>query len=259
MTTYDCLTIDRPLPGVVRLTLDRPPVNALGAELRRELIAAARSVADDRTLCCLLLAARGKVFCAGADLKERRGLNEAQVIEAVQGNRAVVEAIASVPIPTIAVLHGAALGGGLELALGCDLRLAAEAVPIGLPECSLAIIPGAHGTQRLPRIVGSAIARRWIFTARIGTSEQALEDGIVDELVAPERLEARSLELASEIARCGPLALRAAKRALDAAAAGIGDGLEAEWQAYLQILPTDDRKEALEAFAAKRPPRFRGA
>ncbi|MFN7964827.1 MAG: enoyl-CoA hydratase-related protein [Acidobacteriota bacterium] len=258
MTSYSWLAIDRPLPGVSRLTLDRPPVNALGAELRRELISAAASLADDRTLCCVLLAARGKAFCAGADLKERQGMSQAQVIDAVQGNRAVVQAIAEIPVPTIAVIHAAALGGGFELALGCDLRIAAAGAPIGLPECSLAIIPGAHGTQRLPRVVGSAVARKWIFTARVGTAEEARTDGLIDEVTAADALESTAMTWAGQIARCGPLALRAAKRALDSSAAGLAEGLAAEWQCYLEILPSEDRLEALAAFAAKRAPVFRG-
>lgn len=258
MTSYSCLAIDQPLPGVTRLTLDRPPVNALGAELRRELVAAAAAVADDRTLRCVLLAARGKAFCAGADLKERQGMSQAQVIDAVQGNRSVVQAIAEIPVPTIAVIHAAALGGGFELALGCDLRIAAASASIGLPECSLAIIPGAQGTQRLPRIAGSAAARKWIFTARVGTAEEALRDRLIDEMTSLETLESTALTWAAQIARCGPLALRAAKRALNSAAAGLEDGLAAEWQAYLDILPSEDRLEALAAFAEKRPPAFRG-
>jgi enoyl-CoA hydratase/carnithine racemase len=258
MPEFKLLSIDQPAPKVARITLDRPPVNALGADLRHELISACAQVAIDASTCCVLIAARGKAFCAGADLKERHGMTHEQVVEAVRGNRQVIQSIADIPVPTIALIHAAALGGGLELALACDLRLAARGVPIGLPECSLAIIPGAQGTQRLPRLVGSSIARRWIFTARVGTSDEAAADGLVDRLSDPDQLESTGLQLAQEIARCGPLALRAAKRALDAASAGLQAGLEIEWQAYLDILPSRDRTEALAAFAEKRPPRFQG-
>lgn len=257
-TVYDGLQIDRPSPGVARIILDRPPVNALGADLRRSIVAAADQLGADPLLRCVVLAARGKVFCAGADLKERAGMSEAEVVEAVRGNRAVVQAIADIPVPTLAVIHGAALGGGLELALACDFRLAARGISVGLPECSLAIIPGAHGTQRLPRIVGQATARKWIFSAQIAASEVAHADRLIDELVDGPELEARARDWSEQVARCAPLALRAAKRALGAAQVGLEAGLAAEWQAYLDILPTADRREALAAFAEKRPPHFTG-
>lgn len=255
------LVIDRPHERIVRLTLDRAPVNALSRTLIADLTAAAQHVAADPLVCCVVVAARGKAFCAGADLKERAGMSEEQVLETVRAIGAMTTAIARIPVPTIAAIHGAALGGGLELALACDLRVASDDAKLGLPECSLAIIPGAGGTQRLMRAAGIAVAKRWIFSARAASAAEALADRVVDRVVAPASLEADVLALADEIARCGPLALRAAKRAIDdgASAASLDDGLAAEWRAYQTIIPTADRREALRAFAEKRAPRFTGA
>jgi enoyl-CoA hydratase/carnithine racemase len=257
---HTTLMLDRPLEGVARITLDRPPVNALGRDLVKDLTTVADHVADDRALRCVLIAANGKAFCAGADLKERQGMDEQQVEETVGAIGVGMAAVASIAVPTIAVVGGAALGGGLELALACDLRVAASGVKLGLPECSLAIIPGAGGTQRLARIAGPAVAKRWIFGARVGTAEEAHAAGFVDRVVPAAELERESLEMAREIARCGPVALRAAKRAIDAGldADDLTRGLEVEREAYRLVLPTKDRIEALEAFAEKRPPRFEG-
>jgi len=254
------LAIDEPLPFVARITLDAPPVNALSRELVREIRDAAAVLAGRAELRAVLVAARGKAFCAGADLKERRGMSDAEALEAVRGIGAAAQALADIPVPTIAVLHGAALGGGFELALGCDLRLAAAGAKLGLPECSLAIIPGAGGTQRLARLIGPARAKHWILAARVEPAERALEDGLVDEVLPAERLEARVLELAGAIARCAPLALRAAKRAIDDGldAASLAAGLDLETRCYATIVPTEDRREALAAFAEKRTPRYRG-
>jgi enoyl-CoA hydratase/carnithine racemase len=252
--------LDEPLPGVARLTLDAPPVNALSRDLVRAIRAAAGAVAARAELRAVLVAARGKSFCAGADLKERRGLSDAEALEAVRGIGAAAQALADIPVPTVAVLQGAALGGGFELALGCDLRLAAAGARLGLPECSLAIIPGAGGTQRLARLVGPARAKHWILAARVEPAEIAFEAGLVDEVVPAGGLEARALELAGTIARCAPLALRAAKRAIDEGldAASLAAGLDVEARCYATIVPTEDRREALAAFVEKRPPRYGG-
>jgi enoyl-CoA hydratase/carnithine racemase len=208
----------------------------------------------------VILTAEGKAFCAGADLKERKGMSDDEVASTVRGLGALATRLAELPMPTLAGLGGAALGGGLELALACDMRIAARGIKLGLPETSLAIVPGAGGTQRLARVVGPARAKRWILTARVAPSEIAHEEGLIDALVEPEQLESALLERAAEIARCGPVALRAAKQAIDRGfgAATMREALDEEWAAYQRVLPTRDRREALEAFAEKRPPRFEG-
>lgn len=252
--------LDRPAKGIVRLTLDRPPVNALSREMVEQVRRAADDLGEDPALTAVLLAARGKAFCAGADLKQRRGMSEAEVLETVAGIGMMTREVASIPVPTIALISGAALGGGLELALACDLRLAASSAKLGLPECSLAIIPGAGGTQRLARIAGPVVAKRWIFTGCVKPAEEALRAGIVDEVVEPGELESAGLALAGEISRCGPVALRAAKEAIDQglAAGALSAGLAVEAAQYRRVIPTEDRLEALRAFAEKRPPHFEG-
>lgn len=252
--------LDRPAEGIARLTLDRPPVNALSREMVEQIRRAAGDLGDDPVLTVVLIAARGKAFCAGADLKERRGMSEEDVLETVAGIGMMTRAVASIPVPTIALISGAALGGGLELALACDLRVASASAKLGLPECSLAIIPGAGGTQRLARIAGPVVAKRWIFTGCVRPAEEALRAGLVDEVVEPGVLESAGLALAGEISRCGPVALRAAKQAIDQglAAGALSAGLAVEAAQYRRVIPTKDRLEALQAFADKRPPRFVG-
>jgi enoyl-CoA hydratase/carnithine racemase len=254
------LTIDRPAERVARITIDRPPVNALGGDLVRELSSVARAIGDDAGLACVLLAAKGKAFCAGADLKERREMSDDDVIAMVGSIATLTSDLAAIPVPTVAVLQGAALGGGLELALACDLRIAAQEAKLGLPECSLAIIPGAGGTQRLARLVGPARAKRWIFTAHVTTAAEAAHEGLVDAAVPAVELEREALSWANRIAACGPVALRAAKQAIDEGlqCGTLEKALEIEAQAYARTVPTLDRKEALAAFAEKRPPRFEG-
>ncbi len=163
------------------------------------------------------------------------------------------------PCPTIAAVRGAAAGGGCELALACDLRILAEDAKIGLRETALAIIPGAGGTQRLPRLIGPARAKRWIFAAEMHTAEQALLDGVADRVVPAAELDEAVSGLARQIAANGPVALRLAKRAVEEGAAlPMAEALRLEWDCYQGVLGTEDRLEALAAFAEKRPPRFQG-
>jgi enoyl-CoA hydratase/carnithine racemase len=167
--------------------------------------------------------------------------------------------VARIPYPTIAAVRGTAAGGGCELALGCDLRVLADDATIGLRETALAIIPGAGGTQRLPRLVGPARAKRWIFTARMFSAEEARADGVADAVVPAATLDDAARELAASIAVNGPVALRLAKRAIDAGAdLPLARAHELEWDCYRGVLGTADREEALRAFAEKRPPRFTG-
>jgi len=245
--------------GVRRLTLNRPPVNALGTELVADLGAALARLAADDGARCLIVRSAGRHFCAGADLKERRGMSLDDVRRFVPRLAAACAALAAVPYPTIAAVGGTAAGGGCELALACDLRILAADATIGLRETALAIIPGAGGTQRLPRLIGPARAKRWIFAAELHSAEQAAADGVADRVVAPDALDAAAATLAASIAANGPLAVRLAKQAIDGGAGlALDRALELEWECYARTLPTADRQEALQAFADKRPPRFAG-
>ena len=245
--------------GVHTLTLDRPPVNALGRELVEQLGQALAQLRDEKDARVLLVRSAGKHFCAGADLKERKTMTLDDVRAFVPKLAGVCNALAGLPYPTVAAVRGAAAGGGCELALACDLRVVAEDVSIGLRETALAIIPGAGGTQRLPRLIGQARAKRWIFTARMHSAAEALADGVADVVVPTDRLDEEARGLAETIAANGPVALRQSKGAIELGAdLALDRGLALEWEHYLAVLDTEDRVEALTAFAEKRPPRFRG-
>ncbi|HZE89112.1 MAG TPA: enoyl-CoA hydratase-related protein [Verrucomicrobiae bacterium] len=245
--------------GVGLLTIDRPPVNALGRELVEDLNTACSALEGAGDVRALVVAARGKVFCAGADLKERQTMSEADVRAWVPYLSGTFTRLSRLPMPAVAALHGVVAGGGLELALACDLRVADAAATLGLREVSLAIIPGAGGTQRLPRAIGVARAKKWILTARMFSAAEALADGVVDQLAAPGASLEAALALAGEIAANGPLAVRAAKRAVDRGSGlPLDEGLREETAAYESIVPTEDRVEALRAFVEKRKPEFRG-
>jgi enoyl-CoA hydratase/carnithine racemase len=245
--------------GVRVLTIDKPPVNALGRELVEALATHLAELREDTGARCLIVRGAGKHFCAGADLKERRGMSLDQVREFVPRLAAVCREIGALPFPTIAAVAGTAAGGGCELALACDLRILAEDAKIGLRETALAIIPGAGGTVRLPRIAGLAAAKRWIFTAQLYTAEQARVDGVADAVVPMERLDDAASALAETIAANGPVAVRLAKRSIEGGwDLSMDEALALEWQCYEGVLDTADREEALSAFAEKRSPRFSG-
>jgi methylglutaconyl-CoA hydratase len=202
----------------------------------------------------------GGVFCAGADLKERAAMPPAAVAAFVHGIRAAFSAVADLPMPTIASVEGVALGGGMELALACDFRVAGAGASFGLTETRLAIIPGAGGTQRLPRLIGAAKAKELIFTARRLTAAQADAYGLLTTLVAAGGADAAAAALAAEVAANGPVAVRAAKAAIDRGGAlDLASGLAVEALCYGQVIPTADRLEGLAAFAEKRPPVYKGA
>ena len=256
--TYETLRLSREDDHAV-LTLARPPVNALGRRLVEDLGAALATLEKDASLRALIVAAEGKAFCAGADLKERQSMSEDDVRAWVPFLGGTFTSLAALPVPTIAVIQGIAAGGGVELALACDFRIAERPATLGLREVALAIIPGAGGTQRLTRLIGPARAKRWIFTARMHSAEEALAEGVVDIVTEPEQGIAAARALAREISGNGPLGVRAAKRAIDG---GFGlpmsEALAVELAAYESIIPTEDRREAIKAFAEKRTPVFKG-
>lgn len=200
-----------------------------------------------------------KVFCAGADLKERATMTQQEVSQFVSGLRSAFSGMENLPMPTIAAIEGAALGGGLELALACDFRIGGGSAVLGLPETSLAIIPGAGGTQRLPRLIGSAKAKELIFTARRLSADQAKDYGVVEYSVDAGSAYSKALELAKEITPNGPVALRMAKEAVSRGMqTDVATGMEIEKNCYAQIIPTKDRLEGIQAFKEKRKPSYTG-
>lgn len=243
------------------LTLNRPDAaNALSlATLKRLRTLLAEIAADGAVWSVVVTGASAKVFCAGADLKERRGFSEDQVKEFVATIRATMDEVAALPQPVIAALNGHAFGGGCELALACDLRVIDARAQIGLTETSLAIIPGAGGCARLPRLVGAAKAKEMILLARRLGAADALACGLVNEIAEAGAAAAAAERMTEALMRNGPLALRAAKAAVDGGLdLPMTQALAHEAACYQRIIPTADRLEALRAFAEKRAPVFEG-
>lgn len=223
----------------------------------REALQWAESSSEVRVV--VLESAVERVFCAGADLKERATMTPEEAQAFVKGLRDGFSALAAARMPTIAAIEGAALGGGLELAMSCDLRVAGDAAMVGLPETGLAIIPGAGGTQRLPRLVGQARAKELIFTGRRVGAEEALQLGIVEFAVEKGAARDRAVALARSMLDKGPVALGAAKSAIDGGAGlPIEQAMAKEREAYDIVLGTKDRLEGLAAFKEKRKPVYRG-
>jgi len=246
---------------IVTVTLNRPDArNALNRALLEELRRVLAAVSNRRDVRAVILTGAGdKAFCAGADLRERLNMPEDQVRAFIPLIRGAITDVERVGCPVIGAVNGVAFGGGMELLLSCDIRIASTSAQMGLTEVSLGIIPGAGGTQRLPRIVGLARAKELIFTARRLSSEEALAYGLVNRVVAPEKLMTAALEMAAEIAKNGPIAVQQAKFAMDMGfGMPIDAGLAMEWKCYEQVLHTEDRKEGLKAFSEKRPPVYQG-
>ncbi|XP_053070028.1 enoyl-CoA hydratase domain-containing protein 2, mitochondrial isoform X4 [Acinonyx jubatus] len=253
-----------PDQGITEILMNRPSArNALGNVLVRELLEALARLREDQQVRVLLFRSGVKgVFCAGADLKEREQMSEAEVGIFVQRLRGLMNEIAF-PAPTIAAMDGFALGGGLELALACDLRVAASSAVMGLIETTRGLLPGAGGTQRLPRCLGVALAKELIFTGRRLSGAQAQALGLVNHTV-PQNEEGnaayhRARALAQEILPQAPIAVRLGKVAIDRGMdVDIASGMAIEGICYAQNIPTQDRLEGMAAFREKRPPRFVG-
>ncbi|XP_034508730.1 enoyl-CoA hydratase domain-containing protein 2, mitochondrial isoform X4 [Ailuropoda melanoleuca] len=250
--------------GITEILMNRPSArNALGNVLVSELLEALAQLREDQQVRVLLFRSGVKgVFCAGADLKEREQMSEAEVEIFVQRLRGLMNEIAF-PAPTIAAMDGFALGGGLELALACDLRVAASSAVMGLIETTRGLLPGAGGTQRLPRCLGVALAKELIFTGRRLSGAQAHALGLVNHAVSQNEegnaAYHRARELAQEILPQAPIAVRLGKVAIDRGMeVDIASGMAIEGLCYAQNIPTQDRLEGMAAFREKRPPRFVG-
>ena len=248
--------------GFVReLTLNRPErMNALNEELVGALHQELKELRfDDTTRVLVFKGAGGRAFCAGADLKERASMEEKRVQAFVSELRALFHVLFDFPKITIACLNGIALGGGLELALSCDLRYGASGIKLGLTETRLAIIPGAGGTQLLPRLIGTAKAKELIYKAAPITAEEAFRMGLLNHVSSLQELDAKIAEDAALITANGPIALNQAKKAINLGLEmSLEQGLEVEKLCYAQTIPTKDRLEGLQAFKEKRPPVYRG-
>ncbi|WP_066295046.1 enoyl-CoA hydratase-related protein [Bacillus sp. FJAT-29937] len=235
-------------------------LNAFNYDTLMELQKAVESIRINPDVRVVIFTGSGeKAFSVGADLKERKTLSDVEVRRNIYKIGEVFSLIDELPQPTIAAINGFAFGGGMELALSCDFRIAVSGTSMGLTETSLAIIPGAGGTQRLPRLIGQANAMELILTAKRLSSDEALEYGLLNKVVDRDRLLNACFELANQMLANGPLALQQAKFAIKQGMnVDLQTGLQIERKAYEIIIPSEDRVEALAAFAEKRKPNFKG-
>lgn len=247
--------------NIAYVTINRPEaLNCFNYQTLCELEEVVKSIhVSDEVKIVIFTGAGEKAFSAGADLKERKHLTESEVRRNVNAIREVFNRIANLPQPTIAAVNGYALGGGFELLLACDFAIAVEEAQMGLTETSWAIIPGAGGTQRLPRLIGENKAKELIFTARKIKAEEAYQIGILTKVVKKKELMKVCESFAAEMLKNGPVALRQAKFAISQGMnTDLQTGLAIEAKAYELTIPTQDRMEALKAFSEKRPPKFIG-
>lgn len=246
--------------GVHVIVLRHPPVNALSTAVLGELDARVAEVEADAAARCVIVVGDGQYFSAGADLKEMATLDLAQAPAIVGRGQALFSRIQGLRVPVVAALNGPALGGGFELALACDLRVAGESAKVGAPEVNFGLMPSYGGTQRLPRLVGVAKAKELIFTGQVLPPAEALRLGIVNRTV-PSGQELRAArDLAHQIAQRAPRAVQAAKRAIrEGGDRPLVEGLRLEAELFeREVLPTDDLGEGIAAFVEHRPPKFRG-
>jgi len=245
--------------GVATVLLQRPPMNALCLQMQREIKAAAEELAVRSDVGAVVLYGGPKVFAAGADIKEMSGMTYQDMLKASVGLQDAFTAVARIPQPTIAAVTGYALGGGCELALCCDMRIAADDAKLGQPEILLGIIPGAGGTQRLPRLVGVSRAKELVFTGRHVDAAEALTIGLVNRVVPADEVYSSALELARRLAKGPALALRAAKEAIDRGLdTDLDTGLDIERVRFASLFATDDQSIGMAAFVEKRPAEFTG-
>ncbi len=246
---------------VAEITLNRPAVmNSINFDLLKALKATIAEIRFDSDVRVVIITGAGeRAFCSGADLKERATLSPVQVKTYIFTIRNLFTEIEQLNKPVIAAINGVALGGGTELALAADIRIASETATMGLTETRLAIIPGAGGTQRLPRLVGKGKAKELIFTGRRIDAAEALAIGLVNAVSSPNALLETCRAMAAEISEAGPVAIEQAKYAINhGTETDLSTGLSIESNAYWVCIPTEDRLEGLAAFREKRKPVYKG-
>jgi enoyl-CoA hydratase/carnithine racemase len=240
--------------GIGTIRLDRPPMNALNFEIQDALPALAAEAAARRDVSALIVYGGEKVFAAGADIKEMQTMSYTDMVDRSAALQASFTAIARLPKPTVAAITGYALGGGCELAMSCDFRVAGENAKLGQPEVLLGIIPGAGGTQRLSRLVGPSRAKDIIFSGRFVSAEEALRIGLVDEVVAPEDVYAAARRRVQRYVGGPAYAIRAAKEAIDRGVeVDLATGLEIERMQFSGLFATRDREIGMASFVEQGP------
>ncbi|GAA3516044.1 enoyl-CoA hydratase/isomerase family protein [Dietzia aurantiaca] len=250
---YESLFLDV-TDGVALITLNRPPVNALSRAMQEELRAVATEVSGRHDVEAVVLTGSERVFAAGADIKEMRDMPYTQMVSEARDLQSAFTAVAAIPQPTVAAITGAALGGGMELALCCDRRIAESKARLGQPEILLGIIPGAGGTQRLARLVGPAAAKDLCLTGRTLTATEALELRAVEEVVPDGQSTARALEWARQFVGGPRIALRAVKEAVDRGIeVDLDTGLSIERALFAALFATEDRQIGMQSFIDNGP------
>lgn len=258
--SYETIKVTQPEAGITVITFARPEVaNALSTLMGRELLDAWSQIRADQGLRCVILSGEGKHFQAGADLKERNGMTDEAWAEQHRLFEAMIRAQLACPVPVIAAVQGAAMGGGCEMTLACDFAYAAEGARFGLPEAGLGILPGLGGTQLLTRAVGPRRAIELLTTAQPFSAEQALAWGVVSGVVAPEALMETVLGVARVIASKAPLSVRGAKRVVHGGLdLDLKQAMDLELTVYNHLFTTQDRREGVASFNDKRAPVFEG-
>jgi len=246
--------------GVAIITIARPPANALSRGIIAEVNAVLDEVENDDTVRVLVLHGEGRFFSAGADIKEFTEVTSGDEFSKLASNgQQVFERVESFSKPIIAAIHGAALGGGLELAMSCHLRFVTESAKLGLPELQLGLIPGFGGTQRLPRYVGVAKAAEMMFTSEPISGTEAVQWGLANRAFTDEALFEETLKVAKKIAKKSPVALKAAIQTVQyAKPASFYEGIEVEAKSFGTVFVSEDAKEGIQAFIEKREPVFTG-
>jgi enoyl-CoA hydratase len=259
---YETLLIERPHADVLQITLNRPAsMNAMNTQMGLDMldVFGALSAHPDTCRAVILTGAGDRAFCAGGDLKQRRGMTDAEWQAQHHIFERKVAAMLACPVPVIAAVNGVAYGGGCEMALICDFIYAARPVRFALPEVTIGIMPGAGGTQTLPRAVGERRAKELLLSGKPWSAEEAEHWGMVNRVCEPEALLRDALEIATTIAGNAPISIRQAKRSMHhGLAMSLEDGMLFEVEAYNRMVPTEDRREGVASFSEKRRPVFKG-
>lgn len=244
--------------GIGFINLNNKPVNALNNDIINDLSIIIDHIENEKKCRLVIFRSLQKHFSAGADLKERQKMSSTQTTEFLDNLNSLFNKIENLSIPTIASINGAALGGGLELALCCDIRIASESSYVGLPETSLGIIPGAGGIYRLANLIGLPKSKYWVFTAQKFKTDSAYQDGVVDFISKDNELLGVTLEVAQEILENAPLAIKASKLLFNQVSKNFNDLTKLQKKAYSLVINSEDKKEAIKAFLSKQKPLWKG-